>query len=141
MAVKQVTASTVKEGDTILIGDAPCKVMSVQKSKPGKHGSAKARIVGVGVIDEKKRDVVMPGHEIVSVPIVEKKTAQVLSTSGDMANVMDMETYETFDIKIPEDLKGKLQDGMQVLYWILMEQKLLKQIKEGNREGNEGAEQ
>lgn len=131
MSTKQVAASTVKEGDTILLDNAPCKVVSVQKSKPGKHGSAKARIVGVGVIDGKKRDMVMPGHETVNVPIVEKKSAQVLSVTNDVANVMDMETYETFDLPIPEELKGKVRDGVQVLYWILMDQKMLKQIKEG----------
>src|SRR3989338_4886272 len=109
MSTKQVAASTVKEGDTIILDDAPCKVVSVQKSKPGKHGSAKARIVGVGVIDGKKRDMVMPGHETINVPIVEKKSAQVLSVAGDLANVMDMETYETFDIPIPEELKGKVR--------------------------------
>lgn len=131
MSTKQVAASTVKEGDTILLDNAPCKVVSVQKSKPGKHGSAKARIVGVGVIDGKKRDMVMPGHETINVPIVEKKSAQVLSVTNDVANVMDMETYETFDLPIPDELKGKVRDGVQILYWILMDHKMLKQIKEG----------
>ncbi len=129
MSVKQVTATQVKEGDTILLDNAPCKVMSMQKSKPGKHGAAKSRIVAVGIIDGKKRDVVMPGHERVDVPIVEKKSAQVLSVTGDQANIMDIETYETFDLTIPEDLKGDVKEGVQILYWIIMGNKLMKQVK------------
>ena len=53
----------------------------------------------------------------------------MLSVSNDTANVMDMETYETFDLKIPEDLKGKVKDGVQVLYWTILNDKVLKQIK------------
>lgn len=129
MSTRQVNASTVKEGDTILIEGVPCKIVSVQKSKPGKHGAAKARMVGIGIFDEKKRDVVMPGSDRVEVPLVEKRSAQVLSISGENANVMDMETYEAFDLKIPEELKGTVHDGIQILYWVILEQKLMKQVK------------
>jgi len=41
---------------------------------------------------------------------IEKKTAQVLSIQGNTANVMDSETYETFDLEIPEELKGQVVD-------------------------------
>ena len=129
MSTRQVNASTVKEGDTILIEGVPCKIVSVQKSKPGKHGAAKARMVGIGIFDEKKRDVVMPGSDRVEVPLVEKRSAQVLSISGDNANVMDMETYEAFDLKIPEELKSTVHDGIQILYWVILDQKLMKQVK------------
>ena len=131
MGVSQKTAGTVKEGDTIVLDGAPCRVSSVSKSKPGKHGAAKARIVAVGIIDNKKRDVVKPGHERVEVPMIEKKTAQVLSISGDRANVMDMESYETFDLDVPDELKGQVKDGSQVLYWVLMGHKMMKQVKGG----------
>ena len=131
MGVTQKTAGNVKEGDTILLDGVPCRAVSVSRSKPGKHGAAKARIVAVGIIDNKKRDVVMPGSERIDVPIIEKKTAQILSVSGNMANVMDMESYETFDLEIPEELKGDIKDGIQVLYWLLMGHKMMKQVKGG----------
>lgn len=129
MSIKQTTATQVKEGDTILLDNAPCRVVSMQKSKPGKHGAAKARIVAIGILDEKKRDMVMPGHERIDVPLVEKKNAQVLSISGDTANLMDMETYETFDLKIPEELKAQVKEGVQILYWTIMGSKLMKQVR------------
>ena len=113
----------------MLFDGAPCKVVDIQVSKTGKHGHAKMRITGIGLIDEKKRMVVMPGHDNVDVPIVEKRSGQVLSISGDMANIMDSETYETFDLKIPEDLKGQVIEGGQVLYWTLMDERIMKQVK------------
>ena len=71
----------------------------------------------------------MPGHDKIETPIVNKRNAQVLSISGDTANVMDTETYETLDIEIPEEFKGQVTEGVQILYWDLMGHKLLKQIK------------
>lgn len=112
-----------------MIDDAPCKVSDMQVSRPGKHGHAKVRLSGVGLIDEKKRVVVMPGHDKIEVPIVDKRTAQVLSVSGNTANVMDSETYETFDMEVPSELKGSVTDGSNVLYWQILDKRVMKQIK------------
>ena len=129
MAVKNVGANTLKSGSYLVIEGAACKVNSIQISRPGKHGHAKMRIEGIGVIDGKKRIIVIPGHDNVEVPIIEKKNAQVLSVQGDSANVMDAETYETFDLKIPEELKADCQAGTNVLYWKVLSDKLMKQVK------------
>lgn len=126
---KLVSVGTLKKGDTIIIDGIPCKIVDTSTSRPGKHGHAKVNMMAVGMIDGKKRNLVMPGHDKVEAPIVEKKTAQVLSISGDKANVMDMETYETFDIDIPEEFKDQLAEGKEVLYWTLMGTKIIKQIK------------
>ena len=71
----------------------------------------------------------MPGHDNVEVPIIEKRNAQVLSVQGDAANVMDSETYETFDLKIPDEFKGQVANGATVLYWVIMNEKVIKQVK------------
>jgi len=126
---KLASIGSLKKGDTLIIDGAPCKITSMQTSRPGKHGHAKVNLMAVGLIDEKKRNLVMPGHDKVEVPIVEKKNAQVLSVSGNTANVMDSETYETFDMEIPEDLRDQVTEGCQVLYWTLMGQKIIKQVK------------
>ena len=126
---KLVSVGSLKKGDTIIIDGAPCKIVDTSTSRPGKHGHAKVNMMAVGMLDGKKRQMVMPGHDKVEAPIVEKKNAQVLSVSGSTANVMDMETYETFDMEIPEDLKEQVKEGVTVLYWILMGVKVIKQIK------------
>jgi translation initiation factor 5A len=129
MSTKQESAGSVKEGMTIVLEGAACKVMSVQISRPGKHGHAKARIEGVGLIDGKKRIVVLPGSDNVEIPIIEKKSAQVLSVTGNMANVMDSETFEMFDLAIPEELQGQVKENSQILYWIILNDKVMKQLK------------
>ena len=128
---KLASIGSLKKGDTLIIDGAPCKITTLQTSRPGKHGHAKVNLMAVGLIDGKKRNTVMPGHDKVEVPIVEKKNAQVLSISGDKANVMDSETYETFDMEIPKDLKAEVTEGCTVLYWTLMGQKIMKQVKNG----------
>ena len=129
MTTKMVSANNVLKGSFIILEGAACKVVDVEISKPGKHGHSKVRVSAVGLVDEKKRIVVMPGHDNVEVPIIEKRTAQVLSTHSDGANVMDSETYETFDLKIPEEFKGQVVEGASVLYWTILDEKVIKQVK------------
>lgn len=125
---KSVPTNSLKKGSYIIIDGAPCRVSDIQVSRPGKHGHAKYRIMAMGIIDNKKRELVTPAHEV-DAPIIEKKNAQILSIHGDTANVMDSETYETFDLKIPEELKKDVKEGKEVLYWIVMNDKVMKQVK------------
>ncbi|MFC1752911.1 translation initiation factor IF-5A [Thermoproteota archaeon] len=127
---KKVTVSSLTKGSYIVMADAACKVSDIQVSRPGKHGHAKARITAVGILDGKKRVEVMPGHDHVDVPIIDKRTAQVLSISGNVANIMDSETYETFDLEIPLELKETVTEGCNILYWVILDEKVMKQVKE-----------
>ncbi len=128
---KIVTVATLKPGSYVLIDGAPCVIKDTQVSKSGKHGHAKMRMVAVGLIDERKRDVVMPSQDNIEVPIIEKRTAQVLSVSESTANVMDVDTYETFDIEIPAELRETVKSGAQVLYWTILDKRVMKQLKGG----------
>ncbi len=126
---KLVTVGSLKKGDTVIIDDAACKVTDLATSRPGKHGHAKVNLTAVGLLDQKKRNIVLPGHDKIEVPIIEKKSAQILSVSGNTANVMDTATYETFEMEIPEELQGQVHDGVEVLYWQVMGMKVMKQVK------------
>ncbi len=126
---KLVTVGSLKKGDTVIIDEAACKVTDLATSRPGKHGHAKVNLTAVGLLDQKKRNIVLPGHDKIEVPIIEKKSAQILSVSGNMANVMDTATYETFEMEIPEELQGQVHDGLEVLYWQIMGMKVMKQVK------------
>jgi len=129
MATKQSSVGSLQKGSYIVLDDAACKVVDIQVSKPGKHGHSKIRLSAIGIIDNKKRIVVMPGHDNVEVPIIEKKNAQVLSIQGNIANVMDSETYENFDMEIPEELKANVVEGVNVLYWVILDKRVMKQVK------------
>ena len=126
---KLASVISLKKGDTLIIDNSPCKVSGVQVSRPGKHGHAKVRLEGVGIFDGKKRIIVMPGHDKIEVPVVEKKNAQVLSISGNMATVMDMQSYETFEMEIPAEFKADVKDNVEILYWEIMGEKMIRQVK------------
>ncbi|MAG50452.1 translation initiation factor IF-5A [archaeon] len=129
MSKKLMSVGSLKTGSYVVFDGVACKVKSIQTSRPGKHGHAKCRVEVASLIDNKKIIKVMPGHENVEVPIIEKKTAQVLSVHGSTVNVMDMQTYETFDLKVPDNLKGEVKEGAQVSYWVILDDKILKQVK------------
>jgi translation initiation factor 5A len=129
MATKMESIGSLQKGSYVVIEGVACRVTNTQTSRPGKHGHAKVRLEAVGLIDEKKRIIVAPGHDNMEVPIIEKKTAQVLSVQGDTANVMESETFETFDLKIPEELKDKVVEGCNVLYWAILNDRVMKQVK------------
>ena len=101
----------------------------MDKSAPGKHGHAKYRVTGIDILTGNKKQGLYSGHDKVGVPIIEKKNAQVLSVSGDKAQLMDLESYETFDADVPDDFKGKLAVNQTVLYWVISGKKVIKQIK------------
>lgn len=117
----------LKVGSYIMMDGAPCKITKMDRSAPGKHGHAKYRTEAVGLIDGQKRVQVIIGHSKVEVPVVEKKNAQVLSVSGKTAQLMDMESYQSFDAEIPDDLTVK--EGEEVLYWELVDKRIIKSIK------------
>jgi len=129
MNTKQTTAGALKQGSSVVFDGIACTIKKVDKGKTGKHGAAKCKIEAIGMINSEKIIKVMPASAKVDVPIIDKKNAQVLSIQGDTANVMDMESYETFDIKIPEELKGQVVEGCQVLYWNILGEKVIKQVK------------
>jgi len=107
---------TLKVNRYMIIDEEPCKIVSISTSKPGKHGEAKARIEAIGIFDGQKRSVVHPVKHKIHVPIIDKRTAQVLALMGDNVQLMDMETYETFEMPIADEFKGQLQPGAEISY-------------------------
>jgi translation initiation factor 5A len=113
---EQTEIGKIKEGRYIVIDDEPCKVLGIATSKPGKHGAAKARIDAVGIFDGVKRSIVQPVSAKTYVPVVERKSGQVISISGNMAQLMDMKDYSNFEILVPEDKKGAIEVGKEIMY-------------------------
>jgi translation initiation factor 5A len=119
---KPSDVGSLRVGSYIIIDDAPCKIVSYSKSKPGKHGAAKARIVAISVFDETKKTIVKPVSAQVDVPLIEKKTGQVIALLPAVVQLMDLETYEMTEAPYPddEDLKNKLASGIEVEYWQIL---------------------
>ncbi|PIO08797.1 translation initiation factor IF-5A [Candidatus Pacearchaeota archaeon CG10_big_fil_rev_8_21_14_0_10_34_12] len=117
MVLKIISATEIKVGTNIIIDGTPCTVKSIDISKTGKHGHAKARIEAMGIISNQKKVIVAPGHERFEVPFVEKRKAQALSVSDDKVSAMDLENFETLEIPYPEELKGQIEENSTVEYW------------------------
>ena len=128
---EHVELGSLKEGALIVIDGEPCRIVSIEKSKPGKHGSAKARVVAIGLFDKVKRSIVSPVDAVVEVPVVTKRTGQVISVSGDVIQVMDNETFEVFEVSPPdeEDVRKKIEPGVNVEYWEILGRKKIVRVK------------
>lgn len=131
MSVKPVEIAELKDGSFVVIDGVPNKVVSHDKSKPGKHGHAKVRIVAIGIFDGIKRNMVGSSDTRVDVPIVEKKAAQVISLMPDAVQIMDLTSYETFEVKKPpdEEIVSKLASGVEVEYWDILGEKHIMRVK------------
>ncbi|MAG38906.1 translation initiation factor IF-5A [Candidatus Woesearchaeota archaeon] len=127
--IKHKSVGSLQKGNYVVLEEAACTVSDIKISRPGKHGHAKVNLTAVGLIDGKKRNTVMPGHDNIEVPVIGKKNAQVLSISGKIVNVMDLENYETFDLEIPSELQGEVSEGCTVLYWTVLNDRVLKKVK------------
>jgi translation initiation factor 5A len=115
MPREQKQVRELQEGSYLMMDDSPCKIASYSTAKPGKHGSAKARIEGRGVFDSKKRSLSQPVDAKVWVPIIERKGGQVVSVQGSDAQVMDLDTYETFTMRMPDDVDLSPDDNIEYL--------------------------
>jgi translation initiation factor 5A len=113
---EQTEVGKLKEGRYVVIDEEPCKILGINVSKPGKHGAAKARIDAVGIFDGVKRSIVQPVSAKTYVPIVERKSGQVITIAGTTATLMDMKEYTNFEIEIPPDKAGKVEVGKEIPY-------------------------
>ncbi len=115
MPKEQKEVRDLQEGNYAMMDEAPCKITAYSTAKPGKHGSAKARIEGRGVFDDKKRSLSQPVDQKIWVPMIERQQGQVVSVEGNDAQIMDLETYETFTMRIPEDESLTPDDEIEYL--------------------------
>ena len=116
---KPADLGEIKTGSYLIIDGEPCKIVQYDKSKPGKHGAAKARVVGIGLFDGVKRSLVSPVSANIEIPIINKRNGQVISLTATTVQIMDMETFAVFEIPMPKDeeITAKLQNGSEIEFW------------------------
>jgi len=128
MSKTYATLGELKPGSFIVIDNEPCRIVEMSKAKTGKHGSAKAHVVAVGLFSGVKKTLVAPVDQQVEVPVIEKRVGQIIADTGAAFQVMDLETYETFEIEksyADEKIRDKLAPGVEVEYWIIMGKRLI----------------
>jgi len=64
------------------------------------------------------------------VPVIEKKSGQVISLTADTLQIMDLETFEVFETKaVDEDAKPRIKQGAEVEYWKVLERTKVVRVK------------
>jgi translation initiation factor 5A len=126
------SAKDLKPGRYVIIDDIPCRVVSIDISKPGKHGAAKMRVVAIGIFDGQKKNLLTSGDGDIHVPIINKFNAQVISLSGDTVQLMNKDTLEMFEAYVPEDLKAEITEGVDVEVMESMGRKAIVRVFKGD---------
>ena len=134
MSVNYATLGELKKGSYIVIDGEPCKIVEISRAKTGKHGSAKAHVVAISLFTGQKKTMIAPVDTRVQIPVIEKRVGQILADMGDMVQIMDLETYDTFEAEKPRDdekLAAKLQPGVTVEYWLIMGKPKIMRVRSG----------
>ncbi|SVA88267.1 uncharacterized protein METZ01_LOCUS141121 [marine metagenome] len=108
----RVEIRTLKVGRYVAVDDSAYKILSMSKSKPGKHGSAKARLELEDIFTGQKRSHVGTVTDTIYVPVIEKGTAIITHIQGDEVNAMDNKTYE--NMILPLSSEFNLEPGGEV---------------------------
>ena len=98
---KPVDVGELRVGGYMMIDGEPCRIVDIAKSKPGKHGSAKARIVAIGVFDGQKRQFVKPVDRGAEVPIIDKRAGQVFAINPTGVQIMDLRNLRVLRCTVP----------------------------------------
>ena len=99
----------LKVGRYVNIDDEPCKIISIDTSKPGKHGSAKANIVATSIFTGAKKSLVGPVSTKCQVPVIDKRKGQVLYTQDNEISILDIAptVCDVMGIEAPAQWEGK----------------------------------
>jgi len=139
LSIRRTEIQKLKAGHFIMVDEEPCIIKSTERSKSGKHGHAKIRVVCVGMFDNNKRSLTFPSGSMIEVPEIMKANAQINFIEDASINIMNLESYESMDIDWPQDenLKKKLKDlqvnpdkisTAQVEYWQLAGKTLITRV-------------
>jgi translation initiation factor 5A len=129
MAMEMTEVGKLKEGRFIVVDGEPCRIVGFTTSAPGKHGHAKAKVDAVGLFDNQKRTILKPTSAKIEVPIIERGNAQVLAITANNAQLMDLSTYETFELPIPMNLRGEMKEGVDVEYMQALSRRKIERVK------------
>ena len=113
--IKFVQAGQLKERQFIVIEDTICRIDTMDKSKPGKHGAAKLRMTATGVFNNKKMNQLKPVDADVEVPVIDKANAQIISDSGEKYQIMDITDYKTYEVDKAEFKDLKAGDNIEYM--------------------------
>ena len=126
---KMIEVGKLKEGSFIIIDGEPCYINNFLTSPPGKRGGGNAKITATGLFDSQKHHIIQPTSAKIEVPIIERGIAEVLAIVANNAQLMDLTTYETFELPISVNLRGDVHEGDMVEYIQVLGRKKIELVK------------
>ena len=110
----RVESRTLKVGRYCCVDEKAYKINSISKSKPGKHGSAKARLELVDIFSGQKIYHVGTVTESINVPLLEKGTAMVTHIEGEEVHAMNMRDHSMMILPVEPDLN--VEAGNEIMW-------------------------
>eukprot|EP00996_Jenningsia_fusiforme_P004511 NODE_5342_length_688_cov_1123.511737_g4968_i0.p1 GENE.NODE_5342_length_688_cov_1123.511737_g4968_i0~~NODE_5342_length_688_cov_1123.511737_g4968_i0.p1 ORF type:complete len:158 (+),score=35.73 NODE_5342_length_688_cov_1123.511737_g4968_i0:82-555(+) len=103
-----MACGALKKGGFVVIKGRPCKIVEYTTSKTGKHGHAKAHIVGIDIFTQKKLEELCPTTHNMDVPNVNREEYQVVDITPDgFINLLDSNNEEKNDLQLPDSDLGR----------------------------------
>ena len=99
----RVEIRTLKVGRYCCVDEKAYKINSISKSKPGKHGSAKARLELVDIFTGQKISHVGSVTDTINVPLIEKGTAMVTHIEGQEVHAMNMRDHSMMILPLEDE--------------------------------------
>ncbi|KNH05062.1 translation initiation factor eIF-5A family protein [Perkinsela sp. CCAP 1560/4] len=98
-----VQAGSIKKGDVVILDGFPCKVVDMSTSKTGKHGHAKAHIIGLDIFDTRKHEEVCPSSHNMQGVVMKRQEYKVMDIEGDQLTLMMDDGSMKEDLDLPKD--------------------------------------
>eukprot|EP00921_Rhytidocystis_pertsovi_P006105 GHVQ01010375.1.p1 GENE.GHVQ01010375.1~~GHVQ01010375.1.p1 ORF type:complete len:163 (+),score=30.20 GHVQ01010375.1:164-652(+) len=103
-------AGSIKKNAHVMLKSKPCKVVDYSTSKTGKHGHAKAHIVGLDIFTGKKYEDICPTSHNMEVPVVKRTEYQLIDITEDGFVSLLTDSGTKDDLKMPTDGEGHPDD-------------------------------
>ncbi len=109
-----ISVNKLRIGGYILIEGRPCRAVDITKSKPGKHGHAKAKIAGSDVFTGRRFETTLPTSHDVEVPVVERNDYAVINIDGKNTQLLDIRGNMREDVELEDnEICNKLRSDME----------------------------
>lgn len=110
----RVEIRTLKVGRYCCVDDEAYKINSISKSKPGKHGSAKARLELIDIFTGQKISHVGSVTDSINVPLIEKGTAMVTHIEGAEVHAMNMRDHSMMILPMEDEME--IDAGKEIMW-------------------------
>jgi translation initiation factor 5A len=120
---------SLKVGSYIILDNEACRIVSYDHSKPGKHGSAKARVSAISVFDGSKHNMVAPVSANVEVHLINKRTGQIISISVTPFRLWILKLKCSKHHLQEEEIREKIIQGTEVEYWKVLARVKIVRVK------------